>query len=194
MRTPNWKHVIVIVSLVAGSITGVQLGHSTKRSLQSDNIPIASRPSSDLVHEGMLFRKEKGDLFPDVTIEYASGTMGHLSDFYGEGQLIILFWSPGCPGCLEQARLWKMSVVPNLKENVEVIVCLDFIDEPKLGEYSTLFENMELVFLDQTEIHLEHNLIFIPTIFNLDSDGAILHIQYGSPTAFDRDLVRNIMN
>ncbi len=187
------RNLILVAILFGGAIVGVILGSTFKKAKTPREIPKAQVPSHELVADNMLFSTRLGEYFPPLTVKYFNGDLGKISDFYSGRIIILFFWSPGCPGCVKQAEVWREAVHPRLRGNAEVIVCIDHADKRTFDKYDHLFPEATVVFTDQTKFHEDHNLSVLPTIFVLAGNGIIMHIQYGQPSKFDEGLIRIII-
>jgi thiol-disulfide isomerase/thioredoxin len=170
---------LTLVVVVVGTFIGVYVAVGMRAKEAGAAKPLYV-PAGQLtpLSEDQQFARKLGEDFPNETFLTEDDSTGTFEMFFDGTPTILLFWSPGCEPCIDQAKMWKKYVEPNLRNDVKQVVCMSTVDRPRVDEWRSLLAHKTVVFVDWERFRDTYNMVVKPTVFVVDGHGQIAIIMY----------------
>ncbi len=129
-----------------------------------------------------------GKTAPDFTLPDTYGRMHALSDYRGEKNVILIFWSTTCPHCLKELPLVQSFYLTHrLKDNFEVLAVTTVKGESGLKKLKSLIKKNMFTFItlnDEQNVSEMYGVRYVPMAFFINKDGVIVDYLSGENKYF----------
>lgn len=174
--------VVICIGVAGGLLIGYKLLGVT---VEPEEVEASPAFDEEKARQNPLPTVGAGDLFPPLALAEPSDTTQTLFDIvYGQPTVLIIIGA-GCRPCENLLWYWKTQIEPHQSENVRLILARPDYTRPFDSDEAELVADRPFVVYRGHEARDLCNIRALPTVFTIDAQGFIQHVQLGFDDILD---------